>query len=125
LPRPEAAEGAVGWARYRAWLLPALQPDCASEAELLDDILSGRAQLWAGEAAAIVTQRVCEDGLHRLHVWLAGGELAEILAMRPGIEAWARGQGCRHITIDGRTGWRRVLRRLGYAIVGDQLQRTL
>ena len=125
MPRPEAAEGAIGWARYRAWLLPALRDDCAGEAELLADILSGRAQLWAGEAAAMVTQRICEDGVHKLHVWLGGGDLRELLAMRPGIEAWARGQGCRHITIDGRTGWSRVLRRQGYATVGHQLERTL
>ncbi len=125
MPRPAAAEGAVGWARYRAWLLPALQAECASEAELLEDILSGRAQLWAGEAAAMVTQRVCEDGVRRLHVWLRGGDLAQLLAMRPGIEAWARGQGCKRITIDGRAGWSRVLRRLGYAAIGNQLQRTL
>lgn len=115
----------MGWARYRAWLLPALRAECATEAELLDDILTGRAQLWAGEAAAMVTQRIGGDGVHRLHVWLGGGDLTELLAMRPGIEAWARAQGCRHITIDGRAGWTRVLRRLGYTTVGHQLQRTL
>lgn len=115
----------MGWARYRAWLLPALRAECATEAQLLEDILSGRVQLWAGEAAALVTQRVWEDGVLRLHIWLAGGDLAEILSLRPGLEAWARGQGCRHITIDGRAGWSRVLRRLGYSAVGHQLQRTL
>ncbi|MDO8380520.1 hypothetical protein [Phenylobacterium sp.] len=125
MPRPEAAEGAVGWARYRAWLLPALRDDCAGEAELLGDILSGRAQLWAGRGAAMVTQRLCEDGVHFLHVWLAGGELAEILAMKPGVEAWARGQGCQYVTIDGRAGWTRLLRRDGYARVGHLLKGIL
>lgn len=115
----------MGWARYRAWLLPALRAECGTEAQLLEDILSGRVQLWAGEGAAVVTQRVCEDGASRLHIWLAGGDLAGILSLRPGIEAWARGQGCRHITIDGRAGWSRVLRRLGYSAEGHQLQRTL
>lgn len=115
----------MGWARYRAWLLPALRDDCAGEAELLGDILSGRAQLWAGRRAAMVTQRLCEDGVHFLHVWLAGGDLTEILAMKPGVEAWARGQGCQYVTIDGRAGWTRLLRRAGYRRVGHLLKGIL
>ena len=116
----------MGWSRYRTWLLPALQDDCpGGEAELLSHIASGRAQLWAGRGAALVTERVCDAGVHSLHVWLAGGELSEILALRPGIEAWARAQGCQFITIDGRPGWARVLRTHGYVGDGDLLRGTL
>ncbi|WP_340647540.1 hypothetical protein [Phenylobacterium sp.] len=125
MPRPEAAEGATGWARYRAWLLPALQAQCASEAELLDDILAGRAQLWAGAAAAMVTQRIREGEALCLHVWLAGGDLTEILEMRAGVEAWGRAQGCHYVTIEGRAGWSRALRKHGYARCGNELKRML
>jgi hypothetical protein len=113
------------WQRCRAWLLPALTRDGGSEAELLDDLATGRAQLWAGERAAIVTQCVEEASGLCLHVWLAGGGLAEILKLKPGIEAWARGQGCRRVTLDGRKGWTRVLRSLGYALNGTELERRL
>ena len=113
------------WNRCRGWILAALRPECASETELFSDLMAGRAQLWAGDRSAMVTQCVAGDPGPCLHVWLAGGELAEILDMKPGIEAWARAQGCTHVTIDGRAGWTRVLRRHGYAPRGVELERRL
>lgn len=105
------------------WLRPALHD--ASEAELLAELESGRAQLWIGERCAIVTQQVMEIDGPCLHVWLAGGALNGVLELRAGIEAWARGAGCRSITIDGRPGWRRVLNAFGYRIAGHELKRML
>jgi hypothetical protein len=113
------------WARCRDWLLPALRPGCATEADLVDDLMAGRAQIWPGERSAVVTQCVVDDRGPCLHVWLAGGDLEEILAMRVGAEAWARAQGCRRMTIDGRQGWARRLRAHGFARVGGQLERRL
>lgn len=73
----------------------------------------------------MVTQCVADDRGPCLHVWLAGGDLADILRLKPGIEAWARAQGCERVTINGRHGWARVLRRWGYVRVGDELERRL
>lgn len=113
------------WTACRSWLLPALRPEDGDEAALKAEILSGKAQLWAGEAGALVTQ--CVEGAHgrSLHVWLAGGRLDTILALRPGIEAWARGLGCLCVTIEGRSGWARVLRTHGYRRHGEILRRSL
>lgn len=105
------------------WLRPALVD--ATEAELLADLEAGRAQLWPGETAAVVTQCVADDRGRGLHVWLAGGDLAGVMALRPGIEAWGRAQGCGWITINGRLGWNRVLRRCGYEHDGAELKRKL
>ena len=113
------------WTRCRAWLLPALSPDDGSEPELIAEIVAGRAQLWAGEASALVTQLVAEPDGPCLHIWLGGGDLRELLALRAGLEAYARGLGCRSVTIDGRRGWSRVLRGHGYAPAGGELKRML
>lgn len=113
------------WARCRPWLLAALRPECGSEESLLADLALGRAQLWAGEAAALVTQCVDEAGGRSLHVWLAGGSLSEILKLRPGIEAWGRAHACVRVTLCGRPGWRRVLAPLGFEPMGDELMRRL
>lgn len=113
------------WAACRDWLLAALQPQDGDEAALSADIRSGRAQLWAGEGGAVVTQCVSAQDGRSLHIWLAGGDLAAVLALRPGIEAWARGLGCEAITIEGRAGWARVLRVHGYQPHGAVLRRSL
>ncbi len=111
--------------RCRSWLLPALRPACGTEASLVEDLVAGRAHLWVGEAAALVTQCVDEPAGRTLHVWLAGGNLAEILNLKPGVEAWGRAQGCVRLTLCGRKGWRRVLGPLGFEVLGDELMRRL
>ena len=108
---------------YLDWLRPALVD--ATVDELIDELASGRAQLWLAEHSALVTELVAQGSDRCLHIWLAGGSLTDILGLRPGLEAWARGQGCSHITIDGRPGWIRVLRRYGYRPAGRELKRTL
>lgn len=108
------------WEEVRPWLVPAL--DDADEAELLAKLGAGAAQLWAGDGAAMVTQ-ITEDRI--CHCWLAGGDLAEILRLRPGVEAWARGMGCVAATIDGRKGWERVLGALGYRQIAGLLRKAL
>ncbi|MCG9916027.1 MAG: hypothetical protein MH112_06655 [Phenylobacterium sp.] len=116
---------AAVWAACRAWLLPALRPQDGDEAALRADLIAGRAQLWAGEAGAVVTQCIENAEGRSLHIWLAGGQLETILALRPGVEAWARGLGCTAITIEGRPGWTRVLRAHGYQRHGEILRRSL
>lgn len=113
------------WAACRSWLRPALRPEDGDEATLRDEILTGDAQLWAGEGGALVTQCVEGPEGRSLHVWLAGGRLDTILALRPGVEAWARGLGCVCVTIEGRSGWARVLSALGYRRHGEILRRSL
>lgn len=111
------------WARCRGWILPALRD--GTEADLVADIEAGRAQLWPGCVSAVVTQCVVETDSRCLHAWLAGGDLAEIVAMIPGIEAWGRAMGCDHATVTGRRGWTRALRRLGYVRVDAELRKAL
>jgi hypothetical protein len=107
------------WAIARRWLLPALRDGC--ESDLLDDLTRGDAQLWFGERAALVTQHVDRC----LHIWLAGGDLREIIEMRVGVEAYARARGCQEITITGRAGWERVLRPHGYSPRDGELRKAL
>lgn len=73
----------------------------------------------------MVTQCVEESNGRCLHVWLAGGDLRDILKLKPGVEAWGRAQGCSHVTLSGRKGWRRVLAPLGFEPVGEDLVRRL
>lgn len=97
----------------------------ATEAELMTEIAAGRAQLWRGDTAAMVTQCVLRPDGRALHVWVAGGELAGVLELRPGIEAWGRAQGCEFATIHSRPGWARLLKPCGFRLIDGELRKDL
>ena len=109
------------WIKVRHLLIPAIELMGGTHTE--DDIVTGlmigisnvnapnALKLWLArsEKAAIVTGFLNYPRLKFLHWWLAGGEMSEILAMERPITEWARSQGCRKASIDGRKGWERVL----------------
>lgn len=77
-----------------------------------DDIVAGVAanemQFWPGASSVIVTQIVDFPRKKVLHVFLAGGVLAEIEIMAPLIADWGRARGCTSIMLSGRKGWQRT-----------------
>lgn len=113
------------WRGCRGRLLAALQAGGGDEADLCAELSAGRAQLWIAGRSALATQCVSGPAGRELHIWLAGGDLEEILTLAPGVEAWARGQGCVRVTLEGRPGWTRALRPLGYRSNGRELERRL
>jgi hypothetical protein len=111
------------WNRCRDWLLPAMVDD--AEDEVMNELFLNRAQLWRGDGAAFVTQLTHFADEPIIVVWLGGGDMRGLLAMQPGIEAWARAQGAKAAWVNGRTGWARALRRTGFEQVGDELRKAL
>lgn len=108
----------TAWARCAPWLDAALA--YAGRSHDLSDVRTlveaGEAQLWAGEAAAMVTLVEEEPRERRLLIWLAGGDLEELVdRLRPRAERWARRRGCRRVLVVGRPGWERALAPEGYA----------
>ena len=93
------------------------------EAEVFGLLISNQAQLWLGERSAMVLQLLTPPPI--VHIWLAGGDLDDLLSMRGGMEAWGRSQGCEAVTINGRRGWARVLKPYGYEPDGDELRKAL
>lgn len=92
-------------------------------ANLQDRIGRGDAQLWKNGGALMVTQ-ISPDPM-ALHFWLAGGRMADVLALREPIEQWARSIGCVEATIEGRSGWMRLLSTHGYTRDGTRLRKAL
>jgi hypothetical protein len=110
------------------WLDAAL--DHAGRSHALEDVAAmiaeGEAQLWTGERSAAVTLIEDEPRERRLLVWLAGGDLGELVAdLRPRIEAYGRQCGCRRMLIVGRAGWERALARQGYAPLARLIAKEL
>jgi hypothetical protein len=110
------------WNAARHWLAPALED--IEEGDLINEMFLNRAQLWRGERSAMVTQLVGAE-VPNVTVWLGGGDLDDLLALQPGVEAWARQQGCREARINGRPGWARALRATGFEEYDGELRKVL
>lgn len=110
--------GEALWARVAPFLSAALEH--AGRTHRLIDVRrlvdSGEAQLWAGTRSAMVTLLEDDPCERRLLIWLAGGDLDELVgSLRPRAEAWARLAACRRVLVIGRPGWERALKSEGYA----------
>lgn len=73
-------------------------------------LIEGTAQFWATDKAAMVTQ-VCDwpGGARTLRVLAAAGKKADLLGpLQAAATEYGRGQGCTHLMVEGREGWRRM-----------------
>lgn len=113
---------AAEWTRCRHWLLPALHEH--TEAQLIEELTSGEAQIWGARDGAIVTQLLNADE-PLVMLWLGGGNMQSLIALLPGIEAWGRAHGAKALWIKGRKGWARALKSAGFEPVGEELRREL
>lgn len=100
--------------RCKDWLEAALEGGFFTLDDVARAIAENRAQFWPGENAAIVTEIDSLAQTRIVRVWLAGGDMEEVLAMAKGIESWARLQGCKKVLVEGRQGWAKVLKDQGY-----------
>jgi hypothetical protein len=115
------------WARCAPWIEAALAY-CHGTHTLEDvavEVLRGDAQFWPFERCAVVTEILYYPRKKTLHFWLCGGDLKQLLEVRPHIEVWGKAQGCSEATLAGRPGWRRVLRGFGYAPVWSVCAKSL
>jgi hypothetical protein len=107
------------WARCRPWIVAALLH--SPELETIEDvewlIEQGRYQFWPGLLSAAVTEIVEFHRAKALVIRHAGGDLEELTnKMEPAFCVFARAHGCTKIMGEGREGWKRVCRRMGYAL---------
>jgi hypothetical protein len=103
---------------YRSHIQSALVH--AGDTHSVDDvgamIAAGHAQLWPGPASLLVSE-IVEFPRHKaLHFFLAGGRMAEVLALSDIAIDWGRREGCSRFTLAGRKGWARVLASRGWTV---------
>lgn len=102
------------WARCAPYIEAALRH--CGETHALEDVGSGvergEFQFWPGQRSAAITEVLQAPRMKTLNLWLMGGELKELRALYPSIEAFARAIGCGRVTggaVFGRLGWGRAL----------------
>lgn len=117
--------GADELIRCRPWIEDALGYSGGTHTfeDVVQGVISGRMQLWPAPRGCAVTEVVIYPKKSVLHVFLAGGEMDQIIDMIDSAVAWGKTQGCSAMTIAGRHGWQRVLGRYGYKPVMTVLEK--
>jgi hypothetical protein len=102
--------------RCLPWIAEALKYSGGTHTptDVVESILKGHMQLWPGKQACAVTEIVVYPNKKVLHVFLAAGDMDNIVDMQKSAEIWAKSQNCQAMTIAGRKGWSRVLKDHGY-----------
>lgn len=93
--------------------------------DVRDMILKGTAQIWPAPRGCAVTEIVQYPRKKVLNVWLAAGEMDQIIDMLDNAMEWGRAQGCEAMTLSGRMGWQRVLAKHGFKPAMLVLERPL
>lgn len=111
--------------KIKGWLEAALEYSGGTHTyeDVINGVVAGRMQLWPAERGCAVTEIVIYPRKRVLHVFLAGGEMDQILDMINSAVEWGKGQGCTGMTVAGRPGWARVLGKYGYKPVMTVLEK--
>lgn len=118
---------ATDWKRARPHLLAAVElaGGTHDEADLIEGIGRSAYHLWLGDDSAILSEIVHYPRLKSHRLFLAGGDLAELMLMEPELATEARLIGCGRHEIIGRKGWERTLKGLGYGHAATALRRSI
>ena len=97
--------------RCKNWIEAALAYSGGTHSfqDIVDGVISGRMQLWAGDSGCAVTEISVYPKKKVLHVFLAAGDMSQIIDFQDSAIQFAKMNGCDSMTIAGRSGWKRVL----------------
>lgn len=99
--------------RCRPWIEAALEYCGGTHIyeDIVEGIVSGRMQFWPADNGCAVTEIIVFPRKKVFHIFLAGGEMNQIVDMDESAKHFAQAQGCSDMTIAGRKGWARVLKK--------------
>lgn len=102
--------------RCRPWIEAALERSGGTHIfnDIVDAVIEGRMQFWPAQDACAITEVIVFPRKKVLHVFLAGGKLETIVDMNDSAVQWAKAIGCDGMSIAGRKGWVKVLKKKGW-----------
>lgn len=102
--------------RCKEWIESALEYSGGTHIfeDIVQGVLEGRMQLWAGDHGCAVTEIVVYPRKKVLHVFLAGGDMNQIIDFQESAAEFGRMNGCDKLTLAGRKGWTKVLDKHGW-----------
>ena len=102
--------------RCRPWIQAALDRSGGTHffEDIVQAVMEGKMQFWPAPDACAITEIIVFPRKKVLHVFLAGGKLETIVDMNESAVAWAKSLGCDGMSIAGRKGWIKVLKKKGW-----------
>ena len=102
--------------RCQEWIEAALEYSGGTHifADIAEGVMSGTMQLWAGETGCAVTEIIVYPRKKVLHVFLAGGDMSQIIDFQESAVEFGKMNGCTAMTLAGRRGWTKVLGKHGW-----------
>jgi hypothetical protein len=102
--------------RCRKWIEAALQYSGGTHIfeDIVEAVLAGRMQLWSGEKGCAVTEIIMYPRKKVIHVFLAGGDMNQIIDFEESALEFGRINGCQTMTLAGRKGWTKILDKRGW-----------
>lgn len=116
------AEFREHWGRCAKYIEPALS-GAYSLGDVLNEITEGRARFWPMARSAVVTRIHDYPRSRTLRIWLAGGDMDELVGFLDAADNYARSEKCERIELEGRKGWAKVL--TGYEVTNVVLTREV
>jgi hypothetical protein len=95
-----------------------LAGDTHTMGDVVQALEAGLMQAFWSENAVVITQLVVHPRKKELNVFLACGDLEEVMALQPQVADFGRKHGCSFMVMSGRTGWQKVLPSYGWSRVG-------
>lgn len=102
--------------RCQPWIESALERSGGTHvfSDIVQAVVEGKMQFWPAPRGCAVTEIVSYPQKKVLHIFLAAGELDQIVDMDDSAVEFAKINGCTGMSIAGRKGWARVLKDKGY-----------
>lgn len=105
------------WNRCVPWLEAALEKSGNTHTiwDVWTKLSNGEAQFWPAPSWAAVTQLADYPRKKVLRIWLAGGNLDDLLKEGlPTAYDFAQQHGCSAVEVEGRGGWAKKLKNYGF-----------
>lgn len=113
------------WARWRPEVAAACDGSHHTIESIEASLFDGRAQLLTMPDCCFVVELADYPEARACQVMWAAGTLAAVIAAAPRLHAWAQAQGCSEMLVEGRAGWVRALKDIGYRSWSVTLRKAL
>ena len=119
------SEAEERWALWREKVAKACDGSHHRIEDIERSLVEGPAQLLTMPDCCFVVEVVDYPAARACQVLWTAGDLKAVVEATPRLHVWARFQGCTEMLVEGRSGWARALREIGYRPWSVTLRKAL